>query len=90
MKQFRNSLAVALVFVFMTLVAALAQTDPEELLESGVYMEEVEGKLEGAIEIFEQLFASHLSQTCLLPASKPLLALQYFAEQTDSSPHLHG
>jgi len=59
MKQFQNTLVVAFALVVIIHVVVMAQTNPEELLESGVYMEEVEGELQSAIEIFEQIIAEH-------------------------------
>jgi len=59
MRQSRTTLVIALVLTFAAHVLVTAQTDPEELLESGVYKEEVEGELEDAIEIFEQIIAEH-------------------------------
>lgn len=59
MKQVLNILVAALVLTLVTHVIVKAQTDPEELLQSGVYKEEVEGELEGAIKIFEKIIAEH-------------------------------
>lgn len=48
----------AAAFLLLTVSApANAQTSPEELLEAGVYKAEVQGDLEGAITIFEQIIA---------------------------------
>jgi Tol biopolymer transport system component len=55
MNKVQNSLVAALVLILLITGPAIAQTEPEELLESGVYMEEVEGNLEGAIAIFERI-----------------------------------
>jgi Tol biopolymer transport system component len=46
---------VALLVGYVSAASVGAQTSPEGLLESGVYKEEVEGDLEGAIEIFEKI-----------------------------------
>lgn len=67
MKQFRNRVVIALALSFVVHTVVAAQTDPEELLQSGVYKEEVEGELEGAIKIFEKIIAEY-------PQNRPVAA----------------
>jgi Tol biopolymer transport system component len=55
MNNVQNSLVAALVLILLITGPVIAQTEPEELLESGVYMEEVEGNLEGAIAVFKRI-----------------------------------
>ncbi len=55
MRKIRNTLVAALVLTLMTSLLATAQSNPEELLQSAVYKEEVEGDLEAAIDLFEQI-----------------------------------
>jgi tetratricopeptide (TPR) repeat protein len=59
MKQIRNTLALSLILIIAISSLGLAQSDPSELLQSGIYKEEVEGELEGAIEIYEKIIAEH-------------------------------
>jgi Tol biopolymer transport system component len=48
-----------LVLTLVTHAVVASQIDPEDLLQSGLYKEQVEGDLEGAIEIFEQVIAEY-------------------------------
>ena len=57
--KIQNSLIAVLAFILIAVGPVAAQTNPEELLESGVYKADVEGDLEGAIEIFENIIAEH-------------------------------
>jgi len=59
MRHFRTALVIALVLIIAPGVMVMAQAGPDELLEAGVYKAEVEGELEAAIEIFEQIIAEH-------------------------------
>jgi Tol biopolymer transport system component len=49
------SFVVFLAVVFIHVLAGYAQKSADQLLQSGVYKEEVQGDLEGAIEIYRQI-----------------------------------
>ena len=68
--KLHHIIVVVLVFMFIGVSSGYAQQTAEQLYQSGLYKEEIEGELEAAIKIYETIINEY-------PGNRPVAAKAY-------------